>query len=87
MAAVNFSGPWNTFFRVRLSGGIDSSLEALNPGYGVRATFFRTFSRWWGQKKPLPDAGAEPPSDMPRPILPATNQESGAVGPVPETPR
>ncbi len=50
-AAVNFSGPFNTFIRVRLSSGVDSSLEAPSGSADLRVTVFRTFDRWFWQKR------------------------------------
>ncbi|MFQ5670472.1 MAG: hypothetical protein ACE5HD_08145 [Acidobacteriota bacterium] len=49
--AVNFSGPFSSFIRVRLGGGLDTSLEDPDGSFGIRTTFFRTFNHWFWQRQ------------------------------------
>jgi len=49
--AAGFSGPWNSYFRVRVAGGLGTSLEDPEGSVGLRVIMFRTFSRWFWQKK------------------------------------
>jgi hypothetical protein len=49
--SVGFSGPANIYFRVRVAGGLGTSLEDPSSNVGLRVIMFRTFSRWFWQKK------------------------------------
>jgi len=67
---VNFAGPFNALMRVRLGLGLGTSLEGIEGGYGLRVTYFRTFRRWFWQKKPQavsPPASDEPQKKAPGP--------------------
>jgi hypothetical protein len=57
---VNFAGPFNALMRVRLGLGLGTSLDGIDGGYGLRVTYFRTFRRWFWQKKPQPVAPPGP---------------------------
>jgi hypothetical protein len=58
---VNFAGPFNAFMRVRVGVGLGSSVEDVSGSYGLRVTYFRTFRRWFWQKKPTAEKTAPGP--------------------------
>ena len=48
--ALNFSGPFNAFMRVRVGFALDSSVDDADGGGSLRVTYFRTFRRWFWQR-------------------------------------
>ncbi|MFQ5718695.1 MAG: hypothetical protein ACE5IK_04020 [Acidobacteriota bacterium] len=66
--SLNFSGPWSTFLRARVGIGLNTTLEDVDPGVSARLLAFRTFDRWFWQKKRPPGASspALPTGSVPR---------------------
>ena len=48
--ALNFSGPFNAFMRLRLGFALESSVDDADGGGSLRVTYFRTFRRWFWQR-------------------------------------
>ncbi len=52
--AVNFAGPFSSLMRVRLGAGLGTSIDGVDGGGSLRVTYFRTFRRWFWQKRQSP---------------------------------